>query len=182
MREEFQFQEAVGAAFLFLEELGFKKVESLPTFVKYRKELVTVEIYHGRQSYEVGLNISDGSASYSITDVIPKDSARSFAQRTATTKEAIGNALSELALALSTDCPNLLDGDKAAFAELANSKRLRAKQYELEVLAINLRPSAERAFRHGDYAEAVRLYEKFDPVLSESEKQKLAIARRRSAN
>ena len=51
---------------------------------------------------------------------------------------------------------------------------------ELDVLASQVRPKADAAFRDKNYAEAARLYRSIEPRLSEVERQKLALAHRRS--
>ena len=52
--------------------------------------------------------------------------------------------------------------------------------YALDVLAEQIRPNADAAFRSGDYRRAAELYEKIRPRLSAEEIKKLALAKARA--
>ena len=49
----------------------------------------------------------------------------------------------------------------------------------MDVLAEQLRPKADAAFRSGDYHQAAELYQKIRPRLSDSGLKKLALAKKR---
>jgi len=51
----------------------------------------------------------------------------------------------------------------------------------VDVRVSQTKPKADDAFRHGEYQEAARLYAQIEDALSETEKSKLAIARRKAA-
>jgi hypothetical protein len=63
------FPQAVRDAFRFLQTFGFKEVGADDTIVRYATERVFLNIYHGRSSYELGIEIgprSDQQKGYSL--------------------------------------------------------------------------------------------------------------------
>ncbi|HMV12472.1 MAG TPA: hypothetical protein PJ996_05910, partial [Nitrosomonas sp.] len=72
-----------------------------------------------------------------------------------------------------------LDGDPKYFQMLERQRELWSKEYSLEVLARQLRPKANQAFRQKDYVKAVELYSQFRGCLSLAEIKKLSIAKER---
>src|ERR1700680_1402044 len=56
-RAKLGFQEAVLSGFKFLSEFGFRPVEQKVTFVRYESSQVFVNVYHGRASYELGVEV-----------------------------------------------------------------------------------------------------------------------------
>jgi len=69
-RAYFNFAEEARKAFTFLGELGFSEIEALPTLVRYRKDDVEVDVYHGRQSYEIGAGVTAFGTRYSIEAIM----------------------------------------------------------------------------------------------------------------
>ena len=53
-----RFAETVEENFSFLQGHGFKRVQSEPAFVRFESSCIHLNVYHGRQSFEVGLEIS----------------------------------------------------------------------------------------------------------------------------
>jgi len=56
--------------FAFLSELGFSEIESSPTLIRYHKGDVELDVYHGRQSYEIGAGVSYLGTRYSLVEII----------------------------------------------------------------------------------------------------------------
>jgi hypothetical protein len=52
-RRALKFAEAIQDNFDFLSLLGFKRVQSEPTFVRFESKRVFVNVYHDRLSYEL---------------------------------------------------------------------------------------------------------------------------------
>jgi len=98
-RTRLNFTEAVNDRFAFLKELGFSEAESLPTIVRYRKGDLEVDVYHGRQSFELGLGVARRGTRYTlselirVTDPVAADQYRNFA---ATTPKGIAEGISRL--------------------------------------------------------------------------------------
>jgi len=64
------FARKVKEAFLFLTDEGFMEVEALPTLVRYRKDYVEVDVYHGRQSYEIGGGVTLSGSRYAMSEIV----------------------------------------------------------------------------------------------------------------
>lgn len=56
-RGKLGFRESALASFRFLVDLGFRPVEEELTLVRYESPTVFVNIYHGRASFELGVEI-----------------------------------------------------------------------------------------------------------------------------
>jgi len=72
-----------------------------------------------------------------------------------------------------------LDGDPQLFSMLESERRSWSEEYALDVLADQLRPQADEAFRQKNYAKAAELYSRIRERLSPSEIKKLSIAEER---
>src|SRR5712692_8348300 len=56
-RAKLGFKDAVLSSFKFLERFGFRPVEEKTTFVRYESSVVFVNVYHGRASFELGVEV-----------------------------------------------------------------------------------------------------------------------------
>ncbi|HMV12473.1 MAG TPA: hypothetical protein PJ996_05915, partial [Nitrosomonas sp.] len=113
-REYLNFVEKVRKAFVFLSDLGFSEIEALPTLARYRKGNVEVDIYHGRQSYEIGAGITAFGTRYSITEIIRANDLeveKHFRYPITTTPEGVVAGLEELSTLMKRYGRASLDGD-----------------------------------------------------------------------
>ena len=183
-RSYLKFEEKVRKAFEFLNELGFYEVEALPTLVRYQKGGVEVDVYHGRQSYEIGAGVTAFGTRYSISEIIraidPK-AAKHFHYAATTTPEGLISGLEELSMLMKQYGRAAIDGDSQFFSMLENQRKVWAEEYALDVLAEQLRPQADEAFRQGDYSKAADLYSRIRKRLSPAEIKKLSLAEERQA-
>lgn len=180
----FNFSNVVEEKFAFLHDFGFTKIETLPTIVRYRKDDIEIDVYHGRQSYEIGFGIACHGERYSISEfiqVIDPKIAEEFRNPTATTQDGLADSLAKVERLVRHYCIQALQGNPEVFVVLERQRKSWAKKYELEVLAGQLRPKAHTAFRLGRYREAAELYERIRPLLSPVELKKLAVAEERSS-
>lgn len=69
-RAEIGFPEIVRSKFAFVERLGFKVVDASATLVCYQCGRVGLEVYHGRRSYEIHLDVSRDGGRYPLSAVI----------------------------------------------------------------------------------------------------------------
>jgi hypothetical protein len=182
-RTRLNFANAVTEAFSFLGDLGFAVAEALPTLVRYRKGEIEARLYHGRRSFEVGFEIVRDGERYSISELIraaDRVEGEQYRDWTATTQQGIAEALGRLKELVSRYGERALQGDPGMFETLTKLRQEWMENYSLDVLASQLRPKADAAFRSGDYREAAALYEKILPRLSPSELKKLALAKERA--
>jgi len=182
-RTYLNFAEEARQAFAFLGELGFSEIEALPTLVRYRKGDVEIDVYHGRQSYEIGLGITAFGTRYAISEIIrhiDPETAKSYRYAAATTPDGVVAGLKELSLLLKRYGRSALDGDSKLFSSLEGERKLWSEEYALDVLTEQLRPQADEAFRQKDYSKAAELYSRIKERLSPAELKKLSIAEERS--
>jgi hypothetical protein len=182
-RTRLNFANAASEAFSFLSDRGFVLVESLPTLVRYRKGEIEARLYHGRRSFEVGLEIIRDGERYSISELIraaDRMEGEQYRNWVATTPQAIEEALARLKELVRRYGERALRGDPRLFDTLMKLRQEWMENYSLDVLASQLRPKADAAFRSGDYRQAAALYEKIQPRLSASELKKLALAKQRA--
>lgn len=178
-RLHFNFSEKVKKEFLFLEELGFYTVEKLPTFVRYQKGNIEVDIYHGRRSYEIGAGITAFGTRFSISEIIQAiepEKARQFCHTMISHPDGVSPVLAKLSALLKQYGNRALKGDLQFFEKLKKQRKLWAENYALEVLAGQLKPKANEAFRQADYKTAASLYTRIRKSLSPVELKKMKYA------
>lgn len=181
-RAYLNFMQEARKIFAFLGELGFSEIEALPTLVRYQKGNIEVDVYHGRQSYEIGANVTAFGARYAISEIMrhmEPESAKRYRYVTATTAEGVIAGLEELSVLMKRYGRAALDGDAQLFSTLESERRAWSEGYDLDVLAEQLRPQAGDAFRKMDYAKAAELYSRIRERLSPTELKKLSIAEER---
>ncbi len=173
------FADKTRKAFAFLDDKGFSVEETLPTLVSYRKGDIEVDVYHGRQSYEIGAEISAFGTRYSMSEIIrvsDVEIAKKFRFAASTTAEGVTAGLEELSALMRRYACEALKGDTQFFLELEKQKKLWSEEYALDVLVEQLRPQANEAFRRKDYSVAFELYSRIRERLSPAELKKLYIA------
>jgi hypothetical protein len=181
-RSALHFARKVRGAFGFLADAGFAEVEASPTLVRYQKGDVEIDIYHGRQSFEIGGGVSFSGTRYAMSEIIravDPEVAKGYRNAVATSPEGIAAGLEELAALMQRYGPGALSGEQQFVSALEQQRKQWAEGYALEVLAAQLRPQAEDAFRRGDYAQAAELYGRIRECLSPAEAKKLSLAQER---
>jgi hypothetical protein len=180
-RSELLFVLEVRKAFGFLNEAGFEEIEASPTLVRYRKEDVEVDVYHGRQSYEIGCGVTISGTRYAISELIRShDPEAGKAYRNAVAKTAGGVAvgLRDLSALVQRYGALVLSGDPMQVSKLVDERKRWAQEYALDVLVAQLRPQADDAFRRGEYATAAELFGRIRERLSPAEVKKLLLAQK----
>ncbi len=183
-RSALHFSRKVQGAFGFLADAGFAQVEASPTLVRYCKGDIEVDIYHGRQSFEIGGGITVAGTRYSMGEIIravDPGVAKGYRNSTATTPEGIAASVEELAALMQHYGFGALSGEQEFVAVLEQQGKQWAEGYALDVLAAQLRPQAEVAFRRGSYEQAAELYGRIRERLSPAEVKKLSLALERRA-
>lgn len=181
-RSQLRFAQKAREVFLFLIDEGFTEIEALPTLVLYRKGNVEVDIYHGRQSYEVGGGVSLTGTRYALSEIVrasDPEAANSYRNAVATTTEGVAASLEDLSKLIRRFGSSALRGDAEFFSLLEKQRKQWAEEYSLDVLAGQLRPQAEEAFRRGDYLKAAELYRRIRERLSPTEAKRLILAEER---
>lgn len=180
--DSFAFAEKVREVFRFLREQGFVETVALPSMVELVKNGVTVDIYCGRRSSEIGAGISFLGSRYALSEivrVVDPEVANRMRNIVATTPELMTSGLEQLSSALRQYGASALSGEPSFFSELSEQRFRRSAEFALDVLASQLRPQAEEAFRQGEYAKAAEAYARIRGALSPAEIKKLEFAERR---
>jgi hypothetical protein len=184
-RAQLGFKDAVLSNFKFLDDFGLRPIEEKVTLVRYESSEVFVNVYHGRASYELGVEIGrlkEPEAKLSIFDVVRwagAEQAEGFGKHVmfqVSSRQGVEEFVPKLAVLVKKHAIPLLRGDEKAYR---SALELRAKQYADEVKQGNLsvvRGKAEEAWHAKDYAQVVELYGPVRDELTEVEAKKLAYA------
>lgn len=99
-RSKLEFDVSVDKSFAFLRDVGFIKIYSCPTLVTYLRDDISIDIYHGRLSYEISFCITRGDKTYYlsqfmlISDIYNYKKYRNYM---ASTRESVSKGVSILA-------------------------------------------------------------------------------------
>ena len=184
-RAQLGFKDAVLANFKFLIDFGLHPVEEKVTLVRYESSEVFVNVFHGRASFELGLEIGrlkEPDAKLSIFDVVRWASAEKtdglgqHVMFQVSSREGVQEFVPKLAEMVKKYAPPFLRGDEDAYR---TALEFRAKGYAEEVNEGNLRvvrSKADAAWQAKDYAQVVQLFSPVREELTEVEAKKLAYA------
>jgi hypothetical protein len=175
-RSRLGFAAAVLEEFGFLSELGFRVVERTDTFVCYESERRFVRVFHGRSSYELGVEIGrwvdiDGGRReqfFPLCDVVARQadlaevgyggSAATDAQLLRKFVRQLGGWTRRFAE------PLLSDGDQE-FDELSEINARRAEGHREALRASRLRARAAEAWQRRDFGTVLNAYSEIEAEL-----------------
>jgi len=180
----FGFQGMVVEVFKWIELYGYRIYGEDSTIVQYKGSLGYVNVYHGRYSYEVGVEISppgEGDmVTYSMSELIRlKDNILAITYRNpiAITPQTLEAFLADQSQRLKIYGQQIFAGDSAIWHELKHQRQQWSEEYAMNVLLSQVRPEAERSFRDHDYKRVVKLFSVVENRLSPTECKKLKYAR-----
>jgi hypothetical protein len=191
-RTQLGFTEAVLAAFDFLtNQYGFRVKRIEPTFVRYESPLVFVNIYHGRASYELGVQIgrladdlSQEESAFSLADILDLNGAQDetcHALLQASTPETINKSVPLLASQIRRHAAPVLRGDPDVLAQLADVQSKKSDQLAKKWKLEDIRKEAQDAWHQKNYARVAELFDSIMEELTPAEAKKLDYARLRAA-
>jgi hypothetical protein len=190
-RASLGFREQVRTTFAFLEaRYGFAVVDSSDTLIRYVSRRLCVDVYHGRRSYELGLDIARRDLlgrtgrSYSMADIVGlTDERRAWAYRdyTAVSRQNVAKGLRLLADDLLRCGSSALTGDAGVFRRMRDRSQARAARWSEEMTIAQTRERASAAWQRRDYERVAALYASMHRHLSPAESAKLRYARRLSS-
>ena len=185
-RKFLRFSEAVREYFSFLEtQWEFTCVREEDTFVRYERGDLYVNVYHGRVSFEIGVEVGRESLEHgfplaALVSLSDKGLARKYWPGGARTVTAVRKVVQAASEGLSRYGVAALAGDQATFSSLEQLRAERIAAMVRDSIAVQVRPKAEAAFRRRDYKEAATLYFSIEDSLSPVERKKLEIAKKRA--
>ena len=181
------FGASVEREFEFLGEHGFIVRRREPTLVRFESDRLGVDVYHGRQSYEIGLTVAPAEPcsgqDYPISillDVFVPELAMGYRNFAALEPEAVRRGVSELARQFRLCVDRGILAERDLLERLAERSEQVARDYAGEVVLSQTRQRVEVAWKARDYAEVVKLLSPVEHLVSEVERKKLTYARART--
>lgn len=175
------FADAAARAFAFLLRSGFALVLREETRLRFESPGVFINVYHGRSSYQVGLEIGrihDGDL-YSLHELLIAVAPENveWARCQTTDPEALERCLTAIADTVDRKCRSLLAGSREAFEQLQRVVVPMRESATLEAQFGALIDLADRAWERKDFGAAVDLYEKAAGALDETRRRRLEYLR-----
>ena len=189
-RIQLGFTSEVLSAFHFLtQDYSFKCVKTDVTFVRYESESIFVNIYHGRRSYELGVEIGKleknpyvPESRYTIGEImdtvgVRKDLKFTFFQ--SRSKDLIKKLLQKLAEYVKSYAGPILSGDLKILEKVEILQKEKSDAYIKEMNLRPIREMANMAWKQKDYVKFVGLYGPVEDDLTPVEAKKLEYARKK---
>jgi hypothetical protein len=181
------FTEEVTIQFSFLVTKGFRIVKHDKTLVRFESGQIFVNVYHGRKSYELGLEIGrHGDKAYQeecfsmseILRVTEPDMAKAYRNYAAKDDARIKQGVRELALLLSRLVDAGLLDDRQLFTRLEKQRTDWKKGFAKKVQMAQMTPTLDLAWRAKDFDSVVRLLEPVQDELNSTQLMKLEYAKK----
>lgn len=193
-RGELGFKEVVLKNFRFLHRYRFRCVRADSTLVRYetlwplsRKRLF-VNVYHGRGSYEMGVEIGP-SEQERETVRLPEmvrwagasevDELGQHIMFQTSSREGVQKLVPKMADIVRRYGAPFLRGERRAYSGILEKRRRSSLRSEREMALRRARDNADVAWHAKDFEQVVRLYQPFQEDLMESERMRLNYARKR---
>lgn len=189
-RADLGFSEAARSAFSFLvTDYGFRLMESNPTYVRYETEALVLNVYHGRISYEIDVEIGrlpeTERCRYRLPDVLGalaglEDKRATYFQ--ASNKSAVEKCVRAIAGLVARHYAPVLRGEPAVFDSIRTYTAARDAAYTKEVAQRPVRAAADDAWRSKNYEKVKELYGSIRSDLSVVERKRLDYAERHTGD
>jgi hypothetical protein len=189
-RASLGFAEAVTYAFKFLvEDFAFRCVRKDVTIVKFESDFVFVNVYHGRISFELNVEIGERTVGgvlpenpFTIEDILhlvnPKE-ATNYRPYQVHTFDSVRKFVSELSRLTKEYAIPALKGDRHFFERLNDSRTQRSNAYMKELRLNRTRTEVETAWHQKNYPRVVELYDSMMDDLTPAETKRLAYAKKK---
>jgi hypothetical protein len=182
-RASLGFPDAVMSAFAFLtKNFSFRCVKRDVTFVRLESDAVFVNIYHGRASYELNVEIGESIVPenpFTIGEIlwlITPENAASYRPYQVTTKEGVQKFVPELARLVMDYATPAVIGDHDFFKQLSELRTQRSQHYLKQIKLNRVRAEVETAWRQKNYRRVIELYDSMKDDLTPTEAKKLEYA------
>jgi hypothetical protein len=189
-RDQLGFVSEVMSAFKFLStEFWFICVRFETSFVRYESSLIFVNLYHGRTSSELGVEIGKlenipglQENWYTIGEVMDLVGVREKLKFTffqASTQERVKMLVPKLAEYVREYAKTIFEGNTQIFEKLEELRSKKSDEYIKEMYLRRIREEAEKSWHKKDYAKLVELYNSMKDDLTLVEVKKLGYAQKR---
>jgi hypothetical protein len=187
-RWQLGFKDAVLSHFKFLSTYGLRPVQEEVTLVRYESDAMFVNVYHGRGSFEIGVEIGrlDRPEKYGLDYIVSWAGkqvweAEGFGRGTmfqVSTREGVQNFVPKVAQLVNKYGAPFLSGRSAFYDELQKANERASVAFEREQVLTRLRKDAEAAWTAKEFARVVELLQPVQGDLTEIEAKRLAYAER----
>jgi hypothetical protein len=189
-RQDLGFPAIVISAFEFLvKDFSFSCVKRDATYVRYESSAAFVNIYHGRASFElnveIGERVVDGRVpenSFTIGDIlyfVNPQIAEDYRPYQVTNTESVRKFVNELAHLVKDYATPALQGDHA-FLQRVSEIQLQRSDNLVRGWELNrVRKDVEIAWRDKDFKRVIQLFEPFEKYLTPAEVKKLEFAKKK---
>jgi hypothetical protein len=180
------FKDAVLSSFEFLKAYGLTPVEENDTFLRYQSDAAFVNVYHGRGSFEIGVEIGrlDRPEKYGLGYIVSwagKQAweAEGFGRGTmfqVSSREGVHNIVPKVAELVKKYGDSFLTGRPAFYDELQKANDGASVAYEREQMLTRIRKEADAAWTAKDFGRVAELLQPVHSDLTEVESKRLAYA------
>jgi hypothetical protein len=171
---------------LFLpRNLGLHCVRSEATFVRFESPRASINVYHGRRSFEIGLEIESPTDAYSFSEIlrlVNQEQGEQYRNYATHTVQGVADGIGKLAKLFQGCIAAGILNDKQLFARLKIQREELARDYALETRLKQARRKAETAWHKKDYAAVVKALEPLRASLTATEVGKLGFAEKQVGN
>jgi hypothetical protein len=185
------FREAAISAFAFLvKDFAFSCVQQQVTYVRYESNLVCVNVYHGRASFELNVEIGERVVGGDIREnpftigeilhFVNPEEAENYRPYQVSTTESVPKFVNELARLVKEYAMSALMGDHDFFQRVSEIRHQRSEELLRGWELTRVRGEVETAWNEKDLKRVIELYDPVKEYLSPSEIKKLEYAKKRS--
>jgi hypothetical protein len=172
----------------FLADHGLREVAASSYAVDFASDRVRLRIGHDRLSCEISASVArrdggEGTTGYAYGEylgVVDPAAAADYRDFAATTPDAVRRGVARLAAGLRVASP-LLAGEDATYDELAHHGLLAGERLAANSRRHAYKPRAEAAWQAKDWPAVVAAYARYENDLTEGERRRLELARRRAS-
>jgi uncharacterized protein (DUF1330 family) len=182
-RAKLEFKDTVLSSFKFLSGFGLRPVEEKTTFVRYESPEVFVNVYHGRASFELGVEVgrlTEPNEKVTLHDLVAwagAEKTEGFGQHVmfqVSSRDGVKEFVPKLARLLENYGVPFLKAEGNAYRAVGEIRSQAAVEYENQVHLRDVRKKAQVAWHAKDYARVVELISPLHEELTEVEAKKLA--------
>jgi hypothetical protein len=189
-RASLGFAEAASSAFNFLvADFSFRCVKQDVTFVRFESNRTFVNVYHGRTSFELNVEIGEltGDKRFpenpftigEILDLVKAKETTKYHLYQVHTPESVEKFVLELAKLVKEFAIPALSGDRAFFQRLSELRTHRSDEYLKGMRLNRTRAEVETAWHQKNYPRVIELYDSMFEDLTPSEAKRLAYAKKK---
>lgn len=180
------FNDKVTRIFSFLEEkYNYKLVQEDITFVRYESSQVFINFYHGRSSYEIGVEMglmTDQGKMARLTTLVEAVVPNYFKSVTFQSADPliVERCLEKIAKIIKKSFKLLLLGDEKEWDKVWIQQQLNVEQFVEKYNIDPVKENADKAWHRKEYKEVVKLYSSVEHYLTNTERKRLEYAKKQS--